>query len=454
MIEKAWENFVSKETNGGRLPEGKRKYLHFDRKINFSSSLDFLKGFLSDSKNVAQKSFYPFLRNVLKTPRYKYDEDLGKRKIDNKEREICYAAHFDSLVFSYYATILDRKYEDVVDNKQHSDAVIAYRKLSKNNIHFAKEVFDFVKKKGKCGALAFDITGFFDNLNHVLLKRAWIKILGDKKLPGDHYNLFKTLTKFSYVDREDVLEEFKIDTDEYSCRICSPHQFRNRVRGNGLIQKNPNSFGIPQGSPMSAILSNIYMYEFDKKLLTLINDLDGFYRRYSDDILLVVDIKDVSKVENFFYTLTKEFELESKKEKEKLRFFREEKDGLLSCYDENEDKKPLQYLGFIFDGKRTLIRSSSISRYYRKMRNNVREAVKKTLGKGTHSKKVSKRKLYNKFTHKGAYDKGDPNFITYVYKAAEIMDERAIRAQVRNHVKKLNEAIEEKYELRQKNKNL
>ena len=54
-----------------------------------------------------------------------------------------------------------------------------------------------------------------------------------------------------------------------------------------LIQK-PNKFdgkryGIPQGSPMSAILSNIYMLDFDKYCCELANNFGGIYRRYCDD---------------------------------------------------------------------------------------------------------------------------------------------------------------------------
>ena len=39
--------------------------------------------------------------------------------------------------------------------------------------------------------------------------------------------------------------------------------------------------------------------------------------------------------------------------------------------------KPLQYLGFTFDGRRALIRSGTLARYYRRMRNGVRVAKRR-----------------------------------------------------------------------------
>jgi hypothetical protein len=442
-----WNRFIDKETKSGAIPEGKRKYLHFDRKINFSSSADSLKKFLSDPDKVSSKPFYPFIKQVIRTPRYKVvNKGEGKREMDVKDREIYYASHFDSLVYSYYSILLDRKYEDLIKAHKISDSITAYRKLGKNNVDFAKEAFNFIKNKGECIAIAFDITGFFDNLDHTILKEAWCDVLKTGSLPEDHYNIFKTLTKFSFVLKKDLDTEFSERiSSNHSHRICSPEEFREKIRAKGLVKTNPNNFGIPQGSPMSAVLSNIYMLEFDKEMSNIIDDKKALYRRYSDDILLVVDIDDLSSVKKAFYELIDKFELESKDDKECIRFFKLN-NGVLTSFDNAGDKKSLQYLGFTFDGSRTLIRSSSISRYYRKMRNNVRLTVKKTFGKKSRSSKVSKRKLYKRFTHKGIREKSISNFIGYVYKSSEKMGEKDIRSQVTGHVRKLNKAIEARYE--------
>lgn len=442
-----WNRFKDKETKGGSVPEGKRKYLHFDRKVNFSSTASFLKKFLSDPEKVSTKSFYPFIKQIIRTPRYKaVNGAKNKRKKDVKEREIYYASHFDSLVYSYYSILLDRKYEELITGHKISDSVTAYRKLGMNNVDFAKEAFDYIKNKGECVAITFDINGFFDNLNHKILKKSWCRVLEKDSLPEDHYSVYKTLTKFSFVLKKDLDSELTGSASNiYSSRICSPKQFREIIRNNGLVQTNANEFGIPQGSPMSAVLSNIYMLEFDKEMVAFISGKNGLYRRYSDDILLVVGVEDLSSVKTFFYKLVNKFGLESKEEKESIRFFKLYQKALKS-FDEKGIVKSLQYLGFTFDGSRTLIRSSSISRYYRKMRNNVRLTVKKTLGKKSRSSKVSKRKLYKRFTHKGIRGEGISNFIGYVYKANEKMGGKDIRSQVSGHVDKLNEAIEKKYD--------
>ncbi|REL37899.1 hypothetical protein DYD21_08960 [Rhodohalobacter sp. SW132] len=442
-----WYRFIDKETNSGGIPEGKRRYLHFDRKINFNSFANSLKKFLSDPDKVSSKSFYPFIKQVIQTPRYKViNRQNNEREMDAKEREIYYASHFDSLVYSYYSILLDRKYEELISEQNISDSVTAYRKLGKNNVDFAKEAFDYIKNKGECVAIAFDITGFFDNLDHKILKKAWCKVLEKGSLPEDHYNIFKTLTKFSFVLKNDLDTEFsKRISSNHSYRICNPKEFRENVRAKGLVHTNLNKFGIPQGSPMSAVLSNIYMLEFDQEMCNLIDRKNGLYRRYSDDILIVVDVGDLASARNYFYELVNKFNLESKEEKECIRIFKVS-NGVLKSFDQEENEKCLQYLGFTFDGSRTLVRSSSISRYYRKMRNNVRLTVKKTFGKKSRSSKVSKRKLYKRFTHKGIRGEGISNFIGYVYKANEKMGGKDIRSQVSGHVDKLNEAIEKKYD--------
>ena len=81
-------------------------------------------------------------------------------------------------------------------------------------------------------------------------------------------------------------------------QLCSPKDFREKIVGNGIdyktiIKKNPyilnNEYrGIPQGSPISDIIANMYMLDFDQAVKNLSDKRDWYYRRYSDDILLIV----------------------------------------------------------------------------------------------------------------------------------------------------------------------
>lgn len=64
------------------------------------------------------------------------------------------------------------------------------------------------------------------------------------------------------------------------------------------INKNFSGIGIPQGSLISAILSNVYMIDFDQELAETIFGFKGFYRRYSDDFIVVIPNSETCEPEN------------------------------------------------------------------------------------------------------------------------------------------------------------
>lgn len=83
------------------------------------------------------------------------------------------------------------------------------------------------------------------------------------RVPADHFNLFKSLTEFTWVDRTAAYRAAGVSPHNpkpktiYRTRICSPRVFRERIRGAGLIWRNPEHAqrrGIPQGAPISALL--------------------------------------------------------------------------------------------------------------------------------------------------------------------------------------------------------
>jgi hypothetical protein len=87
------------------------------------------------------------------------------------------------------------------------DVPVAYRSdLGKNNIHLAKQAFDFIKAKPNAYVMIGDFTGFFDNLDHQYLKRQWCSLLGVRQLPPDYYTVFKNITRYSTWELEDLLE--------------------------------------------------------------------------------------------------------------------------------------------------------------------------------------------------------------------------------------------------------
>jgi len=121
----------------------------------------------------------------------------------------------DSLIYGYYAEILQKKYEAILALDENlSNCITAYRRIplgddkNKSTIHFAKDVFDEVRfrtiQDDKCAVLAFDIKSFFSSLDHNLLYKEWSELIGETKLPRDHLNVFKSATNFSFIYKDDL----------------------------------------------------------------------------------------------------------------------------------------------------------------------------------------------------------------------------------------------------------
>ncbi len=261
----------------------KKDYDHFDNRFWFPERKGELKEILkNDLKVFSNKNnrwenwaFSPFIKVLIKTPRYK-EQDDGSFDLETKIRPICYASHVDSLIFGFYSYVLTRKYEAYILKEGFNQCPIAYRSnLNGNcNIQFSKEVFDYIRFKGPCAAVALDITGYFDHIDHIILKEKWTKVHGDK-LPDDQFRIFKNLTNYSYVKKDNILKKYNVNLKKLEKRPRTllelvpgdrDYQKYDQLRADRLIvtNKKPNQksgriCGIPQGSPMSSVLSNIYL---------------------------------------------------------------------------------------------------------------------------------------------------------------------------------------------------
>jgi hypothetical protein len=421
-----------------KLLKSRRRYLHFDRRVNPSRIIHLI----CNPTFIIQRSFWPFIESTITFPRYKKDIESGLRKIDLKSRKICYASHCDSAIYSYYNFVLGDKFEHKILQNDLTKNILAYRRLGKKcNIHFASEVFERIKEYDEVVALTFDIEKFFDSLDHKILFENWKAILNCDYLPEDHFAIFKSLTKFASVKRDDLnkLFNFKNILKNKSGRLCSSKDFRDKVRKQGFIIKNTTEKGIPQGSPMSGLLSNIYMFEFDKIIQSKMKTINGAYRRYSDDLIILCPINFVSEIERFIVESIKSItKLEINPSKTTKTFFKKNEYGVFQCLSENGSSTHLQYLGFDFNGNSILVRSSSLSRYYRKMARRVKKVtIQKRLSKSDKTK-VFKKKLFSLYSHLGKR-----NFISYAFRASEITDSEAIKKQVSRHWNKLNRKIKE-----------
>lgn len=413
----------------------KRGYIHFDSPVSFKTA----HKVVTNPKCIAKHAFYPLISYEIESIKFQEREDGTRAKVP-KTRPIAYASHLDSHIYAYYANKLAVLYEERLKQLDLTKNVLAFRSLGKSNVQFANQAFEEIKRRSYCSVVALDVSGFFDNLDHSVLKKAWCNLLDEAKLPADHFNLFKSLTKFSKVDKTALYETLGIsfhNPKNGRYKVCEVSDFRLKVRKAGLVATNKKTKGIPQGSPISALLSNIYMLEFDARASTVMDEQGGIYFRYCDDMLFITTKEFRDGIETFANNEIKSLGLEINSKKTEKRDFWID-NGLQTS------NKPLQYLGFTYDGQRKLIRSASLARFSNRMKRGVRLAKKTRLKRnaikvrqGHKPTKLYKRKLYDRYSHLGVR-----NFVTYGYRAANEMSSDAIRKQLKPLWKRLQEEID------------
>jgi len=411
--------------------------------------------------NIEKHAFHPFIHFELKSRKIKKDKNKiikikGQKdrhaiiKCDPKIRPIKYSSHLDGHIYAYYANLLTPNYENLLESFNLSDSVLAFRKLpnSPNNIHFAKNVFNEIKIRQDCSVLCIDIKSFFDELDHQLIKLAWLKVLGLEKLPNDHYNVFKSITSFSYVHKKDIYQCLGLSINRNHKdlkRLCSSQDFREKIRKNKIIQRGNKGKGIPQGSAISAFISNIYMLDFDEKINNKVQKVGGKYYRYCDDILIISDLKNSRPLLKDIQILIKNLKLEIQDKKTKIADFKE---GILVSTNE------LQYLGFTYDGRKILLRDSGLAKYSHKVMKVVKmnnkhllRINKSRIQRGLEPLARHKKHIYRRFSFIGKR-----NYISYALRAASIMNEPAIKQQIKPHwskiqmhIKKYDESNKEYY---------
>lgn len=138
-----------------------RGYKHFDVPVGqrFAEKA-------SISAFVESHDWLPLIHYVKRQRRYKPKDG----KTVYKDRDIMYASHRDACILSKYAYDLSGRLDLFYETNGLCDHVIAYRKLGKSNYVFSSEAYRFAVSELPCIVLCFDITGFFDNLDHAILK--------------------------------------------------------------------------------------------------------------------------------------------------------------------------------------------------------------------------------------------------------------------------------------------
>lgn len=370
-----------------------KRYPHFDSTI----SVEDAEALATSPARVARHSFYPFLRFIQKWNRFAPKGQHGK----SKERPIRYAARRDAYIYSYYRHLLSHRYEAELARRGLSQSILAYRRIADAdsgkgmcNIHFARDAVARVREIGDCCVLALDISGFFESLDHGVLKRQWCSLLSISRLPDDHFRVYEAITAYAVVDKERAYERLghfgeKAKTkwgapikgyltpyNKIPKQLCTGAEFREKIAGGGasptIIEKNRKPYGIPQGAPISDLLANLYLLDFDTVVAAWARTLGGTYYRYSDDILIVVPGSEaVGRL------LMDRVQAEIRQHGDRLKI-KAEKSSLFvfNTVGDHQDfrlvmgeqgKNGLEYLGFRYNGERVYIRDATLSNLRRKV---------------------------------------------------------------------------------------
>lgn len=468
-------------------------YIHLDLPIVGNKMKKEAFFYITNPDNVKKHAFLPLIRRVVKS--YPYREKIvdgeKKKAIKKKVRNITFSSHLDSAIYSYYAYRLNDKYEQFLKSNFIEEEVVAYRKIKNNNrrgnkcnIDIAYDVFKEIKhlviNRSDLAAITFDIKGFFDNLDHRLIKESWKQIMGYKNMPEDVYNVYKSIVHYSYIYETEIFNKFRdrlltkrglkkvkrieFMRDKDVIAFCTKEQI-DEIRKLHLIKKRKkaDTYGIPQGLPISAIIANVYMAKFDVEVKKYIQQIGGVYRRYSDDIIVLCPSEKVEECKDFVINEIKNYKLEIEPRKTNTFLFSlSENEKIICLHEERGMNKKLEYLGFSFDGEKILIKDASLCKFYRKMHSFINRSSyyavhinNKTVGKlfisrlitrftfagsQTHPLRIRDKKNHSKFIRiKNKVTYG--NFLTYVNKSAIIMDEPAIKQQLRRVSNKLSRYI-------------
>ena len=429
QICQAWVDFVKHHNDT-------KPYAHFDLRV--SLSMPSIRKYVMDRTKIVTHSFYPFIHFEKKNSRY------GK-KGPKKPRELYYCSHLDRSVYQRYAFLLNYQYNIWACENNIDDVAIAYRdSLGKNNIDFAKDAFDAIRSFPQCFILVGDFTNFFDNLEHQYLKKMMCEVLGVERLPQDYFSVFKNITRFSSWDWKDIVKAAGENIAERGVRkkinsketVLTKEQFQKNKKD---IKKNISGVGVPQGSPISAVLSNIYMIKFDKDIKRYVICKGGIYMRYSDDFIIVLPYERDAEIADFTsyifsYVESMKGLIDLQKEKTSCYTYKDE------VIYEGDQPSSINYLGFLFDGKNIRIRPRAITKYYYRMRRKA-NTIGRSNWTSSKGRRISAKELYS------IYSRNDEKqtFIDYARKAKGILklNDQEANALIKHHKRKIAMAIKE-----------
>ncbi|MDH2133147.1 hypothetical protein N5J77_18610 [Sphingobium yanoikuyae] len=374
--------------------EDLKHYPHFDAPLKLSE----IRSIVNSPVKVAHNAFFPLIQYEKRWQPFRGSK--ANPKPDPKIRKIRYAARRAAYIYAKYRRILSPLYEARISSLGISDIPIAYRKIvgaggkGKCNIDFAKDAFGFIASMPNSFVITLDISKFFESLDHQMIRKIWTDLLEADALPADHEAVLNSLTNYRWVDRIEVYERLgyfgkKLAKNgtlvqgylkpfkDIPKQLCKPKEFREKIAGSkhfsSIIRKNLDDFGIPQGTPISDLVANMYLMNFDVYLKEIADSHNGRAFRYSDDIMLVVAVEDQAAAENLEKQVRLKMpsfgnQLVIKESKSSIHEFNIDSGSVLRCrHIKGAGKNGLEYLGFRFDGSKVFLRDSTVSNLKRKL---------------------------------------------------------------------------------------
>jgi hypothetical protein len=238
-------------------------------------------------------------------------------------------------------------------------------------------------------------------------------------------------------------------------QLCSNEEFREKICGAGgkyksLVDVNRKPYGIPQGTPISDMLANVYLIDFDIALKSYCSSRGGIYYRYSDDILMLLpgSEREGSDAQKFTTNEIKKYGSKMLIKDAKTAIVVYESAGSQQTYRAiagRQGRNGLEYLGFRYDGCEIWIRNSTLSRLYRKVSGSVAAECANLVGRyrGKSSAFMLERFEYGRFFQRYGRvedfefddDYNSWTFWTYARKAMKVFGRagRPIPHQLRNY---------------------
>lgn len=370
-----------------------KRYPHFDPLISAAEA----EALARSPDQVARHAFYPFLLYTKHWTRFAAKGVKGKAK----DRPIRYAARRDAYIYAYYRYLLAGRYEAELQRLDLNECVLAYRRIAKPvgvggkcNIDFARDAFLKIRELGDCCVVALDISSYFEHLDHDKLKSLWCRLLETDRLPLDHFQVFKAITRYAVIDKEKLYERlghigikgttpsgkpvkgYITPFNSIPKQLCKGDEFRKNIAGGGpgnsLIEVNFKPNGIPQGAPISDLLANLYLLDFDQQVHARATAMGGAYYRYSDDILIITPgdaatgMKWMTDIQDLIRQQGQKLEIKAKKSAVFI-YRRDDGEQTFRRVCGEQGRNGLEYLGFRYDGRKVYLRDSTLSGLRRKV---------------------------------------------------------------------------------------